>query len=89
MPMSLNAKESFAKMNKNCEMYKGIWVQMVELQAVSVKKTAEEIASREAKSSLKKVIKGNNFFLILARIRFTEGRAPADDFLILEKALSD
>jgi hypothetical protein len=35
--IGFDSKESFTKMNKNCSMGDGIWVEMMELEAVEIK----------------------------------------------------
>ena len=89
IPMGFNSEKSLAEVNKDCNVGNGVRIKVMKLQAEGEKKTAEKIKSRKTESTFKEMIKGDNFFFILARIRLAEGNSPPDDFLIFYKILDD
>jgi hypothetical protein len=59
-------------MDKDCDMANGIWVEMMELKPVVVKKTMEKGARGEGQTPFSKMVKYDNFDHIFHGERFTK-----------------
>jgi hypothetical protein len=71
-------------MDKDCDMANAIWVEMMELKPVVVKKTLEKGTRGEGQTPFCKMVKCDDFVYIFHGERFTKGVAPIDKILVLE-----
>jgi hypothetical protein len=56
IPMWFNSKESFTKVNKNSNMADRVWVEMMELKPVEVKKATEEGTGGESQTPFREMV---------------------------------
>jgi hypothetical protein len=85
--MGFDSEEGFIEMDKDCDMANGIWVEMMELKTVVVKKTSEKGTRGEGQTPFGKMVKCDDFVYIFHGERFTKGGAPIDKILVLEQSL--
>jgi hypothetical protein len=72
IPMGFDSEEGFAEMDEDWDMAKRIWVEMMEVKPVVVKKTPEKGAIGEGQTPFSKMIKYDDFVYIFHRERFAE-----------------
>jgi hypothetical protein len=73
--------------DKNNNLENGVRVQMDEFNLVMIKESAEEIASREAKSALEEGREHHNLNRVGCRNIFPGGRTPLQDDAVLEEVI--
>jgi hypothetical protein len=56
IPMGFNSKESFTKVNENSNMTDRVWVEMMELKPVEVKKATEEGTDGESQTPFREIV---------------------------------
>jgi hypothetical protein len=74
-------------MDKNDDLGNGVRVEMDEFDSVVIKESAEEVASREAKSALEEGREHNNLCRIGCRNIFPDGRMPLQNCAVWEKVI--
>jgi hypothetical protein len=80
IPTGFNSEEGFTEMDEDCDMANGIWVEMMELKPVEIKKTTEERARGEGQTPFGKMVKCDDFVYIFHGGRFAkEGRQLTRD----------
>jgi hypothetical protein len=67
----------------------GVWIQMMDLDSIEIKKAAKKIGSREGQSYFDKMQKKNDFINIFLREELTEKRTPLNNILTLKKPLGN
>ena len=77
--MGLDAQKSFAQMNEDRNVNKGIGGQVMKLDHVIMQESREEKQTRKPQSLFQIRSKNNNFARILIRTILTQGRTPLDD----------
>jgi hypothetical protein len=87
IPVGLDSEEGFTEMDKNRNMANRIWVEVMELKAVIIKKAAEERTRGEGQSPFGKMVKYDDFIDIFHRERFTVRGVPIDKILVLQQPL--
>lgn len=66
--MGLDPKESLTEVNKNSHMDCGIWVEMMELESIEIKKAMKKVGGREGQSLFDKICEKDDFINIFLRI---------------------
>jgi hypothetical protein len=87
IPVGLDSEEGFTEMDKNRNVANRIWVEVMELKAVIIKKAAEERTRGVGQSPFGKMVKYDDFVDIFHRERFTVRGAPIDKILVLQQPL--
>jgi hypothetical protein len=82
-----DSKKSFAKMNEDGDLRNRIGIKMDQLDLVMIKKTAEKVTSREAKSVLKEIGEHHNLICIGCWNVFPGGRTPLQHGAVWEKVV--
>ena len=85
LEVGLDAQKCFTEVNKYGDMKNGIGVQVMDLKAIEVKKSAKEIASWQCQAAFNKVFEENGFPSVLTRSSITGSWAPLNKFLALKK----
>jgi hypothetical protein len=88
-PNGFDSEEGFTEIDKDCDMANGIWIEMMELKPVVVKKAAEKRARREGQTPFGKMVKCDDFIYIFHGERFTKRGAPVDKILVLKQSLGN
>jgi hypothetical protein len=89
IPMGFDSKERFTEMDVDCDMANRIWVEMMELKPVEIKKATEKGARGEGQTPFCKMVKYDDFIYIFHGERFTKRGAPVDKTLVLEQSLGN
>jgi hypothetical protein len=89
IPMGFDSEESFAEMDEDGNMANGIWVEVMELKPVEIKKATEKRAGGEGQTPLGKMVKCDNFVYIFHGKRFAKRGAPVDKTFVLEQTLGN
>jgi hypothetical protein len=89
IPMGFDSEEGFTEMDKDCDMANGIWVEVMELKPVVVKKTPKERARGEGQTPFSKMVKYDDFIHIFHGNWITKRGAPVDKTLLLEQSLGN
>jgi hypothetical protein len=76
IPMGFNSEESFAEMDEDGNVTNGIWVEVMELKPVEIKKASEERTRVEGQTPFSKMVKCDNFVHIFHGKRFAKRGAP-------------
>jgi hypothetical protein len=85
--VGFNSKESFAKMDEDGNMANGIWVEVMELKPVEIKKASEERTRGEGQTPFGKMVKCDDFVYIFHGKRFAKRGALVDKTFFLEQTL--
>jgi hypothetical protein len=85
IPMGFDSEEGFTEMDEDCDMANGIWVEMMELKPVEIKKATKKRARGEGQTPFGKKVKCDKFIYIFHGERFTKRGAPVDKTLVLEQ----
>jgi hypothetical protein len=56
IPMGFNSKKSFAKMDEDSNVEDRVWVEVMELKPVEIKKAIEERTSGESQTPLRELV---------------------------------
>jgi hypothetical protein len=72
IPVGFDYEEGFTEMDKHRNVANRVWVEMMQLKPVIIKKAAEERTRREGQSPFGKMVKYDDFVNIFHRERFTE-----------------
>jgi hypothetical protein len=64
IPMGFDSKEGFTEVDEDCDMANGIWLEMMELKPIEIKKAMEKRARGEGQASFGKMIKCDDFVYI-------------------------
>jgi hypothetical protein len=89
IPVGFNSKESFTKMDEDGNVVNGIWVEVMELKLVEIKKASEERARGEGQTPFGKMVKCDDFIYIFHGKRFAKRRAPVDKTFFLKQTLGN
>jgi hypothetical protein len=89
IPMGFDSEEGFIEMDEDCDMANGIWVEIVEIKPIEIKKATEKRARGEGQSPLGKMVKCDDFIYIFYGERFAKRGAPVDKTLVLEQSLEN
>jgi hypothetical protein len=76
-------------MYKNSYMSYGVWIEMMDLDSIEIKKAMKKIEGGEGQSSFDKMQKKNNFVNIFLREELTKRRVPLNNILTLKQTLSN
>jgi hypothetical protein len=76
-------------MYKNSYMSFGVWIEMIDLDSIEIKKATKKIGSREGQSPFDKMQKKNDFINIFLRKELMERRTPLNNILTLKKTLDN
>jgi hypothetical protein len=72
IPVGFNSKKSFTKVNKDGNMANGVWVEVIELKLVTVKKATEKRKRGEGQTPFGKMVKCDDLVNIFHGERFAE-----------------
>jgi hypothetical protein len=89
IPMGFDSEKGFTEMDEDCDMENGIWVEMIELKPVEIKKATEKRARGEGQTPFGKMVKCDDFVYIFHGERFVKRGVPVDKILVLEKTLGN
>jgi hypothetical protein len=56
IPMGFNSKESFTKVDEDCNVADQVWVKIMELKPVEIKKATEEGAGGESQTPFREIV---------------------------------
>jgi hypothetical protein len=87
--VGFDSEKCFAEVDENGNMTNGIRVEVMELNAVIIKKATKEWTSGEGQSPFSKMEECDDFVNILHGERFTERGAPIDKVLLLQQPLGN
>jgi hypothetical protein len=87
--MGFDSEEGFREMDVDCDMANRIWVEMMELKPVEIKKAMEKRARGEGQTPFGKVVKSDDFVYIFHGEKFAKRGAPVDKTLVLEQSLGN
>jgi hypothetical protein len=85
--MGLDAHKCFAEMDEYRNMHDGIWVEVVELKTIVIKKATEKVTGGEGQFPFNKILKQDSLVDILVRIRLMERRALLNNMPFLKMTL--
>jgi hypothetical protein len=83
--VGFDSKESFIKMDEDGNVALGIWVEVMELKPVEIKKASEERARGEGQTPFGKMVKCDDFVYIFHGKRYTKRGAPVDRTFLLKQ----
>jgi hypothetical protein len=83
IPMGFDSEEGFTEMDEDCDMANGIWVEMMELKPIEIKKAMEKRARGKGQTPFGKMVKCDDFVYIFHGERFMKRGAPVDKTLVL------
>jgi hypothetical protein len=89
IPVGFNSEESFAEMDEDGNMVKGIRVEVMEIKPVEIKKATEERARGEGQTPFGKMVKCDDFVYIFHGKRFMKRGAPVNKTFVLEQTLGN
>jgi hypothetical protein len=72
IPVGFNSEKCFAKVNKDGNVANGVWVEVMELKPVIVKKATEKRARGEGQTPFGKMVKCDDLVNIFHGERFAE-----------------
>jgi hypothetical protein len=72
IPVGFNSEKSFVEVNKDGNMANEVWVEVMELKPVIVKKATEKKSKREGQIPFGKMVKCDDFINIFHGKRFAE-----------------
>jgi hypothetical protein len=72
IPVGFDSEEGFTEMDKNLDVANGVWVEMMELKPVVVKKATEKGARGEGQTPFGKMVKCDDFVNIFHGEWFAE-----------------
>jgi hypothetical protein len=85
--MGFDSEKGFTEMDEDCDMENGIWVEMIELKPVEIKKATEKRVRGEGQTPFGKMVKCDDFVYIFHGERFAKRGVPVDKTLVLEQSL--
>ena len=80
--MGADTKEGFTEVDEGGNVEDRIRIQMDQLNPIKIKKATEEVFGRQSKSSIKEVLKNNNFIGIGSGERLTKYGASPDEIIL-------
>jgi hypothetical protein len=87
IPVGFNSKESFTKMDEDGNVADRVWVEMMELKPIEIKKAAEEGTGGESQTPFREMVERDDFVYILHGKRLAKRRAPVNKIFLLKQTL--
>jgi hypothetical protein len=87
IPVGFNSKESFAKVDENSNMADWVWVEVMELKPIEIKKATEERTGGESQTPFREMVKWDDFVHIFHGKKLAKRGALVDKIFLLKQTL--